>query len=127
MDLVFYNVRAVAVITALDLGDAAPASSDDTMLRVANTSDLYLAKDVTVSTAGPDALQLWLSTDGDTFGTSIKLGNVPPGGFSSIFWLRRVTPSDADGTGQAALSAIPASWSSNTDTTTSDNVALETD
>jgi len=117
MDLHFYSVQAVSVIEdTYDLGTVAPSSSDDIMLRVANTSDTYQAKDVTVTTSGRDSVQLWLSTDGETFSNEISVGNVAPGGFSSTFWLRRVTPSDATADGQAFLNANPAAWAAPTET-----------
>lgn len=126
--LAFYDIRSVAVIADLDVGDTAPASSDDTMLRVVNTSDLYQANDVTVTVDGADAVQLWLSTDGDTFTASIDVGDIQPGGSSLTFWLRRVTPSTAStGPCTAQLSASPTAWVNAADTSSSDNIALETD
>jgi hypothetical protein len=125
--LAFYDVRAVATVTTLDLGDVAPSSSDDLMLRVVNLSDIYVAKDVTVTTDNPDAVQIWLSTDGDNFSSSIELGNIPPGGSSYTFFLRRVTPSDATGIGDAILLAEPAAWAPSGEATASDNIPLETD
>jgi len=125
--LAFYLVETISMVTALDLGTVAPQSSDDTQLRVLNLSDLYQAKDVSVSLTGTDAVQLWLSVDGDTFADSVALGDIPPGATSATFWLRRVTAStDGPGGYAAALAAVPAGWSSPTDTSTTPNIPLDT-
>lgn len=125
----FYDVGNTATIdTTLAIGTVAPSSSDDTELRLQNTSDLYQAEDVTVTITGPDAVQLWLSADGDTFGPSINLGDIPPGGISPAFWLRRVTPSTSPvSTRTAALSAQPVGWTTYMDTSASDNVPITED
>lgn len=126
--LTFYDVSTVSTPTTLTLDDAAPGSSDDTMLRVLNTSDLYQAEDVTVSLTGPDAIQLWLSTDGDTFTASIEVGDIAPGGTSATFWLRRVTPTThSPGTCTAQLTATPTAWTSPVDTSGSTNIPLDTE
>lgn len=127
--LSFYDVEKAATVTTLAIGDVARASSEDFMLRVHNDSDLYQAKDVTVSITGDDAVQLWLSPDGDQFAASIDLGTIAPGGTSNVFWLRRVTPSaEVNGANcSAALSVTPAEWTDPVDTSTSDNIALSTE
>lgn len=124
--LVFYDIENAVQITALNLGTVAPSSSDDTMLRLFNTDDNYQADNVTIAATGSDAIQLWLSTDGDVFTASITVGDIAPNGSSPPFWLRRVTPADAAPTGNAALAATPASWSTTLDSTTSNNVFLDT-
>jgi hypothetical protein len=109
--LSFYNVESAAVVTTLALGSCAPSSSDDRMLSVHNNSDLYLAQDVSVTVTGGDNIQLWLSTDSDTFTPTIHLGDIPPGGLSTVFWLRRVTAStEAAGSCTANLEATPTAW-----------------
>lgn len=124
----FYDVEIATTTTTLDIGTVAPTSSDDSMLRVVNNSDLYQAEDVTVTVAGPDAIQLWLSNDGDNFSASIGVGDIPPGGLSGTFWLRRVTPANsALGARHAVVVATPNSWSNPVDTSTSGNVALSTE
>lgn len=126
--LAFYDVATVSNPTTLSLGTAAPGSSDDILLRVSNLSDLYQAEDVTVEVAGTDSLQLWLSLDGDVFVTGIAVGDIPAGGSSQPFWLRRVTASDAAPGGyQAVLSATPTGWTHPVDTSASVNIALDTD
>lgn len=125
--LTFYDISAGAVVTDQNLGQVAPSSSDDIMLRLANLSDLYQAKDVTVTVEGPDEVQLWLSLDGDTFTDTVQLGDIQPGASSATFWLRRVTPADATGPCTADLSAAPTAWVSAADTSPSDNVPLETE
>lgn len=124
----FYVVETASVMTAFDLGTVGPASSDDTRVRVQNTSDSYQAEDVTVSVAGTDAVQLWLSLDGDVFTPTVTLGDIAPGANSSTFWLRRVTPSStAAGTCTAGLTATPAGWTSAADTSTSENTFITTE
>lgn len=126
--LAFYDIATVSNPTTLDIGIGAPGSSDDTLLRVSNLSDLYQAEDVTVEVTGPDALQLWLSLDGDTFTTAITVGDIPPGGGSPTIWLRRVTSSTTSpGDYQAALTATPTGWTHPVDTTPSDNIPLDTE
>lgn len=125
----FYDIENNATIdTALDIGSVARSSSDDTQLRLENLSDQYQAEDVTVSITGADAVQLWLSADGDTFGPSLALGDIPPGGVSPTFWLRRVTHTGSPG-GQrsAALRVQPVGWTSWTDDSTSGNVPITED
>lgn len=124
--LSFYDVENAASTTTLDIGTVAPHSSDDSMLRVVNNSGLYQAQDVIVSVTGDDAIQLWLSTDGDTFAASISVGDISPGGSSPTFWLRRVTDSTI-GTCSASVQATPARFSDPMDTSTSDNIALNTE
>lgn len=124
----FYDVENAAIPTTLAIGTVAPSSSDDTMLRVINNSDLYQAEDVTVTISGPDAIELWLSTDGDTYSSSIDVGDIPPGGVSGTFWLRRVTASDsASGGHSGSLVATPAGWASPVDTSASVNIPLTTE
>jgi hypothetical protein len=126
--LIFYDVSGITTTTSLDLGTVAPATSDDTQLRVYNSSGFYQAQDVTVTITGPDATQLWLSLDGDVFGGTAEVGDIPPGGYSPIFWLRRINDSfSITGARTATLQATPASWSDPDDTAgTSDNIPLDT-
>lgn len=125
--LAFSSSNDSITLTALDLGQAKDASSDDMILRVQNLSGSYQAEDVTVTVSGTDAIQLWLSTDGEVFGDTIDVGDIPPGSASGVFWLRRVSVLAASGAFTAQLSAIPASWSEPIDTSTSDNVPLITE
>lgn len=127
--LSFYDVAAAASAAfPLDLGSIAPASSDDTQLRVHNDSGAYQADDVIVTvTGGDDGLDLYLSLDGDTYTASVGLGDIPPGAYSPVFWMRRITDSfAADGTRLATLQATPADWSQPGASGTSDNIPLET-
>jgi hypothetical protein len=80
--LTFYEYDTVTALSVLPIGQVAPASSDDTALRLYNTSDIYQAQAVTVTLTGDDAIQLWLSTDGDTFGPAISVGDIPPNALS---------------------------------------------
>ncbi len=125
MDSLTFCSSNLTVLTELDLGDAPAGSSDDYALRIMNNSDLYQAEDVTVTATGDDAIQLWLSVDDDSFTASINIGDIAPHSASEVFWLRRVTATTDSGSGNASLSAVPASWSPPIDTATSDNVALE--
>lgn len=127
----FYVVETASItLVSLQLGTVAPASSDDTLLRIQNISTLYQAQDVTVSftTSLPDSVQLWLSDDGDTFAGSLDLGAIPPGGYSPTFWLRRVTPSTSS-TGQRSgmLAAKCTQWTNPVDVSTSDNTPITTE
>jgi hypothetical protein len=125
--LQFFDVETQANISTLNIGTVAPSSSDDTPLRLLNTSDQFQAEDVTVAATGTDAVQLWLSLDGDSFAASINIGDIPPSGTSDTFWLRRVTPStSATGGRSAALSATPAAWTAPVDTSSTDNIPLDT-
>lgn len=126
--LVFFSATEATALSAVDLGAVAPRSSDDTALRVHNTSDLYQAQDVTVTVSGSDADQLWLSLDGDVYTASVDLGDIPPGAGSPVFWLRRVTAHDTP-TGACAgqVAAAPAAWTSTVDTSTTANVPLDTE
>lgn len=110
------------------LGNAAPGSSSDVILRIGNTSDTYQAEDVKVSIKKQYSWQsLWLSVDGDAFFASIEIGDIPPDSLSPPFWLRRVTASsDGDGTRFAILDAKPSAWTTSAATGTSDNVGLST-
>lgn len=126
--LVFYTSDYMIAQTSLALGFVAPASSDDTAMVLVNPSDSYQANDVTVHASGDDSDQLYLSTDGDTFGPSIVVGDIPPNANSAPFWLRRVTPSTAGlGAATASLTATPDTWSDVTDASTSTNVSLDAD
>lgn len=123
--LSFYEVEKAAEITGLVLGTVAPSSSEDLMLKVVNDSDIYQASEVSVSVTGDDAVQLWLSADGDTFGPTLELGDISPGGNSDAFWLRRVTVSTEPAAGcTATLAAVPAAWKDPIDTNASDNIPL---
>ncbi len=113
-------------ITAIDLGTVAPASSDDTRLRVQNPSDTYQADDVIVTSLAPDTLLL--SVDGDTYAPAINLGDLPPGGISDSFTMRRITASTSPtGVVTGKLRALPTAWLAPIDTSGSDNVPLPTD
>ncbi len=127
--LAFYKVSVGGKVGSLQLGTWAGSSSDDIVLRIANDSDLYQAKDVVVSCQDSAAgRELWLSLDGDNYHSSIEVGDIPPGGLSRPFTLRRASPSDAgNGTKQATLTATPGSWSNPIDTSTSDDYALDTE
>jgi hypothetical protein len=126
--LTFYEYDTVTALSVLPIGQVAPASSDDTALRLYNTSDIYQAQAVTVTLTGEDAIQLWLSTDGDTFGPAISVGDIPPNALSPIFWLRRVTAStEPVGACTAALTAIPTGWAYPVDNSSSMIVPLETE
>lgn len=127
-NLSFFNVETAALTTALQFGDVSLASSDDSPLRVINNSDLYKAEDVIISVTGTSAIQLWLSVDGDNFASAIDVGDIPPGGTSSTFWLRRVSAStETPGAHTASLTATPTGWSLPVDTSTSSDVALPED
>jgi hypothetical protein len=126
--LVFYTYQDYQLLTQFDFGPVAPRSSDDVQMQVINTSQSYQAADVIVNVDdGDDAAQLLLSLEGDTFGVSINVGTIPPGAGCVPFWLRRVTPSDATGIGSASLLATPTAWTEPVDTSTSDNVGLDSD
>lgn len=127
--LIFYDVANTVTATTLNLGTVAPATSDDTQLRVYNSSGSYEAGDVTVSITGTDADDLYLSTDGISFTATAQVGDIPPGGFSPIFWMRRITDSFSftGSTCSATLQAIPASWTSPDDAVgTSEFIPLDT-
>lgn len=126
--LVFYDYVTTDPITALALGVVAPRSSDDTVLRIGNTSDTYQAEDITVSVVSTgDDHQLWLSLDGDVFTASILVGDVPPNSLSGPFWLRRVTAStEPDGDCTAVIAAVPAAWTSTVDAGITENIPLAT-
>jgi hypothetical protein len=126
-NLVFYdNDDHSTQIDDLDYGAVAPASSDDTSLFVFNDSDTYQANDVVVTLDGDDADQLWLSLDGEVFGTTVEVGDIPPNAGSAAFVLRRVTASTTStGPCTAELIATPGSWSSPIDITLSTNIGLD--
>jgi hypothetical protein len=127
-NLAFYEYDTVTALSGLPIGQVAAGSSDDTALRLYNTRDIYQAEAVTVTLTGDDAIQLWLSTDGDTFGPAINVGDIPPNALSPIFWLRRVTVStEPVGTCTAALTAIPTGWAYPVDNSSSMIVPLETE
>ncbi len=128
--LAFYSTEQPAALTSLSLGTVGPGTSDDTRLMVYNSSDTYQAQDVVVAATGStvDADQLYFSLDGEVFTGQLDLGDIAPLATSSIFTLRRVTPSDAStGLATAALTATPSGWSLPVDTSTSDDVALPTE
>ncbi len=124
--LAIFNPAVAANVTALALGAAAPSSSDDITLRVANTSDLYRAREVTVSVGGNNQAQLHVSINGDDFYPSIIVGDIAPGGLSIPFTLRRVTPYNSQATCAAVLTVTPAGWANPADTSPSDDVGLDT-
>lgn len=126
--LTFQTLDSTTGLSDLDLGTVAPGSSADTLLRVGNGSDLYQAMSVTVSAASGDWEQAWLSTDGEVFTERINVGDIPPGGISPTFWLRRVTASTvADGGYYVYLAASPSTWADPVDTSGSDNIPLDTE
>ncbi len=126
--LVFYNDNQGVLITqeqitTVDLGTVAPASSDDTRLRIGNPSPTYQADDVVVTSESTD--QLLLSVDGDTYAPAINLGDLPPSGISDPFYLRRITPSTAPPGGYTGtLRATPTAWLAPIDTSASNNIPL---
>jgi YbbR domain-containing protein len=125
--LAFFDVYANATTTGIAIGNVTPSSSDDTQLRVYNTSDLYQAHEVTVTIDGPNDGQLYLSVDGDEFTASIDIGDIPPGAYSSTFTMRRVTnrmTQDQDYT--ATLVATPTAWTDPAGANASNNVPLDT-
>lgn len=125
--LAIYDVVATDLITAVSIGTVAPGSSDDTALRVYNQSDLYVADAVQVTLGGPNAGQIYLSDDGIVFTTTVSLGDIPPGGYSAVFVLRRVTHHiTADQSYSATLIATPAGWSDPGDSGTSPIEPLDT-
>lgn len=125
--LQFFNVKLGRAVAASQFGAVAPSSSDDVLFRIVNVSDLYQADDVTVTVGGNNAAQLHLSLDGDNFYPEVNVGDVPPGGMSIAITMRRVTPANSQTTCTATLTATPASWSDPVDTSTSDDVPLETE
>jgi hypothetical protein len=95
----------------LELGDAPAGGSADTQFRVRNGSLVYTATGVRLALSGPDAGQLWLSTDGATFADTLALGDLPPTGVSPIVTLRRVTGAATPaGQAQASLHLITDQW-----------------
>lgn len=124
----FYDYASADSIEVLEIGKVAPRSSDDTTLRIGNLSETYQAEDVTVvvEDAG-DGAQIWLSLDGDIFGATIAVGDIPPNSISGPFWMRRVTPStQPDGAYGASLSASASSWTYAADTGASESLPLAT-
>lgn len=125
--LAIFNPGTAANVAAVSLGTVAPSSSDDVVLRVANTSDIYSAHIVTVAVGGNNQAQLHLSINGDDFYPQVTVGDIPPGGLSIPFTLRRVTPYNSLGGCTATLTATPTAWTNPTDTSTSDDVPLDTE
>src|ERR1044072_6060654 len=124
--LAFFDVETATATTAVNLGFAAPHSSADKPLRVVNTNDTYQAEDVTV-TVGSDhqSIQLWLSLDGENFLPSITIGDIPPGGPTDTFWLRRATPARSPLGGRSgALPAAAAAWIHPMDASITDNLPV---
>lgn len=125
--LAIFDVVAAELTSAIDIGTVMASTSDDTTLRVYNISDLYQASEVTLTLAGVNPGQLYLSTDGENFTASITVGDIPPGAYSAVFVLRRVTHYMVqDGTYTATLVATPAAWSNPASSGTSDNIPLDT-
>lgn len=126
--LVFYDVSTAIAVTTLDLGTVAAASSDDTQLRIYNTSGSYQANDVVVSVTGSNNLDLYLSTDGLLFTATAEVGDISPGGYSPVVWMRRITDHFASaGVRSATVQVTPGSWSNPTvDSGTSDITPLDT-
>lgn len=124
----FYVIDIAGSPEEYDIGTVGPMSSDDTRLRVHNDHDLFKAEEVLISVSGPDQLQLWLSTDALTWVSAVNVGDIPPGGASETFFLRRVTPVDsALGERSALLVAQADSWTEPVDTSASDNIAMTED
>lgn len=110
--LSFYDVAATGTTTGLDLGTIAPVSSDDTQLRIYNSSTSAQADNVIVTVDGDNDSDIYLSTDGARFTATAEVGDIAPGSYSSVFWMRRVTDSFAlNGTYTATLHATAGSWS----------------
>jgi hypothetical protein len=125
--LTFYDVQNSAATSYLDLGTVAAATSDDTQLRVYNTSGAYQAEDVTVALDGSSANDLYLSLNGDTFTATVKVGDIPPGAYSPVITVRRVTDHlNPAGVHTARLLATPARWSLPDDIGTSTTIPLDT-
>lgn len=126
--LSFYSTEQPAALTELDLGVVGLGTSDDTRMQVYNSSDTYQAADVTVAASGDGADQLWFSLDGEVFTDRAELGDIAPLATSTIFTLRRVTPSDAStALVTSSLSATPTGWTLPVDTSSSDDMALPTE
>lgn len=125
--LQFFNVTLGRAVQASNFGSIAKSSSDDILFRIVNASDLYQADDVTVEVGGNQADQLYLSLDGDNFYPQVTVGDITPGGMSTAITMRRVTPATSPASCSASLTATPASWSDPVDTSTSDDVPLETE
>lgn len=125
MGLGFFDAENVEATTELDLGEVAPGSSDDSGMWITNDSDMR-AEDVVITVYGDNPHCLLLSLDGVTFTASINVGSVAPGGASTPFWVRRITPSSTptDTISTANLMATPGSWVDITDDSTSDNIPL---
>lgn len=127
-DLIFYDYATNEDILSLDLGNVAPRSSGDLAFRVFNPNTTYQAESVTVSVVDTaDADQLWLSVDGDIFGTVVEIGSIAPSSTSSPFFMRRVTASThANGSCSGQITAKPTAWLSASDSGTSENTPLYT-
>lgn len=112
VDLAFWGYLDPAQLLTCDLGVVAARSSDDIQLRITNLDTEYTATGITVTVTGGAAAQLWLSDDGEVFGDSVQVGDVPALAASAPFWLRRVTPSTAAaGAYTAGLLATATGWS----------------
>lgn len=127
-DLIFYDFATNEDIPSLDLGNVAPRSSGDLAFRVFNPNTTYQAQSVVVSVVdAADGDQLWLSVDGDTFGTVVDVGSIAPSSTSSPFVLRRVTAStQANGACSGEITAKPTAWLSASDSGTSEDLPLYT-
>lgn len=125
--LLIFDVAAGELTQSINIGTVMASTSDDTQLRIYNQSDLYQAADVTLTLDGPNEGQLYLSDDGEQFTASITVGDIPPGAYSAVFTLRRVTHyMVADGTYTATLVATPSSWVSPDSNGTTNNIPLDT-
>lgn len=86
----------------LDWGNTPRGSSADRTVRVKNMSATMTAEDITLAfdiltDATPSVpAQFLISTDGTTFEAMATIGDLAPGGISSVLTLRRNTPVDAD-------------------------------
>jgi hypothetical protein len=98
-------------------GVVVPGSSADKQFRVRNLSNHYTARSITVtftelgSPARSVAAQHYLSRNGTTFTATLGLGDMQPGGVSTVLTVRRVVAADADeGDGDFQLLAHADDW-----------------
>ena len=100
-----------------DGGDVPRSSSADKTFRIKNLSATYTANDVdlyvqALTPGSPSAAGMYtLSDDTVTFQPTLNISTLAPGAISSVFTLRRVTPSDAPiSTWSARLAADVNEW-----------------
>lgn len=116
--LAFWHPTLDQVIdpAALDFGDIPQGTSNTLEFRVKNLSSSKQANGVSVdiSDIKPeyDSGNMQLSTDNNTFASSLNLGNMTAGAVSAIVYVRRTVPSTQDpGLRFARLIADATSWS----------------